>query len=109
MPAVFNPTIATVIAPHVVRDGVTAFRLRAQRVGSVAAIVDEPVPTVNPDGTYTVSLTSLEAAITADFYGDSLDLYVQCVAPSGVSTASIDPNGFVYQPVPAAPTSVAVS
>ena len=107
MPA-FNPTSATVTAPFVVRDSVTAFRLTAKRVDSIAATADVPVPAANADGTYTVSLSSLEANITSDYFGSTLNLYVAAVSASGVSPATVSPEEFVYQPIPAAPTAVSI-
>lgn len=109
MPAAFNPSTATITAPHVVRDNVTAFRLRAQRVASLAATVDVAVPTANPDGTYTVSLATLKDGIDPQFYGDALDLYVSAVSATGTSATIVDPNGFIYQPIPAAPESISIA
>lgn len=109
MSAVFNPSVATITAPNVARDHVTAFHLVAKRSESVAATADAPVPAPNADGTYTVSLDTLKAGIDAQFYGDALNLYASCVAAGGTSEAVVNPDGFIYQPVPSAPTAVALS
>jgi hypothetical protein len=105
-----NPSSVDIVAPFAVVDGVTHFLV------TIAAPNSNPVaqaaiarPPQNPDGSFTVALASVFATMSPAYYGIEYAVSVAGVNAIGNGLPTQAADTVVYQPIPAAPQSVAVN